>query len=259
MQDTVREVVEWILAAKRVVVFTGAGVSTESGIPDFRSAGGIWEKYDPDDFTYQRFVSSEEAREQYWRLGSEFYLSLRHVKPNQAHEAIAELEKLGKLECVITQNVDGLHQMAGNSPEKVIEVHGTFRTVTCLKCGKRYTREVVQGMIDGGVKVPRCDECKGILKDDTIAFGQAMPEKETAEAFRRCEECDLCFVIGSSLVVQPAASMPIVAKQTGAKLVIVNREPTPYDRLADAVLRGSAGAVMTQIIDALRSRIHPGA
>jgi len=159
---------------------------------------------------------------------------------------------MGKLDCLITQNVDGLHQMAGSSPEKILELHGTTRTVSCLSCKKGYTRDEVQEMIVSGVKVPRCDQCDGILKPDTISFGQAMPERETAEAVRRSEECDLFIVIGSSLVVHPAASMPLVAKEKGAKLVIINRDPTPQDSMADAVVRGSAGAIMSQIIQGVR-------
>jgi len=137
----------------------------------------------------------------------------------------------------------------------VIELHGTTRSVSCLSCKKKYSRDAVQQMIAQGVKVPRCDECNGLLKPDTISFGQAMPEKETSEAYRRSGECDLLIVIGSSLVVQPAASMPLVAKEKGASIVIINRDPTPYDRLADHVIHGSAGAAMTQILQGARSKI----
>jgi NAD-dependent deacetylase len=250
--DDVTGVAGWIREARRFVVFTGAGVSTESGIPDFRSPGGIWEKYNPEDFTFQRFVSSEEARESYWRMSTEFYHAMREVRPNAAHHALARLEQMGRLDCVITQNIDGLHQMAGSSPERVIELHGTSRTVSCLSCRKRWRRDAVQEMIAGGVRVPRCDACSGILKPDTISFGQSMPERETAEAFRRSEAADLFLVMGSSLVVQPAASMPLVAKQSGARLVILNRERTPQDRVADRVIRGSCGEVMGDILQALR-------
>jgi NAD-dependent deacetylase len=248
-----RQIARWIVDAARPVIFTGAGVSTESGIPDFRSPGGIWSKYDPEDFTYQRFVSSEDAREKYWRMSTEFFHGMRDVRPNAAHLAIAELERLGKVDCVITQNIDGLHQMAGTSPERVIEIHGTSRAVSCLSCGKRWPRDEVQGMIERGVRVPRCDECSGLLKPATISFGQEMPERETAEAFHRASRADLFMVLGSSLVVQPAASMPLVAKQKGARLVIVNRDPTAYDGLADAVLRGSCGDAMARLLQDVRS------
>ncbi len=260
MTPAIATIADLTLKAQKIVVFTGAGVSTESGIPDFRSPGGIWSKFDPEDFTYQRFLSSETAREKYWQMSTEFYEEMRDVKPNLAHGALVDLERAGKLDCIITQNIDGLHQDAGSSSERIIEIHGTARTVSCLDCKKRYARSVVQAMIMGGTRVPRCDQCKGLLKPDTISFGQSMPEAETAEAYRRSETCDLFIVIGSSLVVQPAASMPIVAKNNGAKLIIVNREPTTYDQLADVAVHGSAGRIMADILAAVKERLNnPGA
>jgi NAD-dependent deacetylase len=257
MENQLGAIVDLILTSHDIVIFTGAGVSTESGIPDFRSPGGIWEKYNPSDFTYQHFLSSEEAREKYWQMSTEFYHSMKHVQPNAAHEAVAELERIGKVNHVITQNIDGLHQQAGSSPEKVIELHGTARSVSCLSCKKKYSRDAVQELIAQGGKVPRCGDCSGLLKPDTISFGQAMPEKETAEAYRRSGECDLFIVIGSSLVVQPAASMPFLAKENGAKLIIINRDSTSYDNLADYVIHGSAGMIMSSILQGVQSRIAP--
>jgi NAD-dependent deacetylase len=257
MENQIDAIIDLILTSHDIVIFTGAGVSTESGIPDFRSPGGIWDKYNPADFTYQRFLSGEEAREKYWQMSTEFYHSMKHVQPNAAHEAVAELEKIGKVNYVITQNIDGLHQQAGSSPEKVIELHGTACSVSCLSCKKKYSRDAVQELIAQGVKVPRCGGCNGLLKPDTISFGQAMPERETAEAYRRSGECDLFIVIGSSLVVQPAASMPLVAKENGAKLVIINRDSTPYDNLANYVIHGSAGMIMSSILQGVQSRIAP--
>ena len=253
MNESVDRVVDFIIKSSRIVVFTGAGISTESGIPDFRSPGGVWSKYDPEDFTYQRFVASETARERYWQMSTEFYEQLKRVRPNAAHTAVAALEGMGKLDCVITQNIDGLHQMAGSSPERVIELHGTARSVSCLSCQKHYDRDAVQERISRGDRVPRCDACDGLLKPATISFGQAMPEKETAEAMQRSSACDLFIVIGSSLVVQPAASMPLVAKEKGAKLVIINRDTTPFDHLAEVVLHTSAGNVMTEILNRIQT------
>jgi NAD-dependent deacetylase len=175
----IETVAELIVGSNRIVVFTGAGASTESGIADFRSPGGIWDKYDPEDFYFQRFLTSEEAREKYWAMSAEVYGCLKQAKPNRVHLAIAELEKLDKLECIITQNIDGLHHKAGNSPEKIIELHGTALSVSCLSCGKKYDRDEVQERVRKGVRVPRCDDCGGLLKPDTISFGQAMPERET--------------------------------------------------------------------------------
>jgi NAD-dependent deacetylase len=253
MDDSIQKVTALIRRAKKVIVFTGAGVSTESGIPDFRSPGGVWQKYNPEDFYFQKFISSEESREKYWQMSREFYDPLKSAQPNAAHRAVAELEKMGKLDCVITQNIDNLHQRAGTPPQKVIELHGTAVSVSCLACRKKYPREEIQSWLLRGVKVPRCDACGGILKPDTVSFGQSMPVQATEEAFHRARSCDLFIVIGSSLVVQPAASVPLEAKEGGAKLVIINREPTYHDSLADVVIHGSAGEVMSKVLKYLKT------
>lgn len=253
--ERVAELARWIIESPRTVIFTGAGVSTESGIPDFRSPGGLWQKYDPDDFTYQRFLSSETARERYWQMSTEAFSTIFQAGPNAAHRVIAELERMGLLDCVITQNIDGLHQLAGSSAERVIELHGTARSVSCLSCRKRWPREEIHQMVLGGVRVPRCDACGGLLKPDTISFGQPMPERETAEAFRRSQEAWLFIVLGSSLVVQPAASMPLLAKEAGARLAIVNRDPTALDGMADLVIRGSCGQVMERVLEQVKSKL----
>jgi NAD-dependent deacetylase len=252
MEEELEKVAQWIMISKKVVVFGGAGLSTESGIPDFRSPGGVWDRYDPEDFYFQKFISSETSREKYWQMATEMYEPMKKAQPNLAHLAIAEIEKLGKLDCVITQNIDGLHQKAGNSEEKVIELHGTAMAVSCLSCKKRYDRDEIQERVKQGQKAPRCDHCGGILKPATISFGQSMPEKETQEAYRRSSLCDLFIVIGSSLVVQPAASMPMIAKQNGARLVIINRDPTPYDDMADIVIHGQAGPTLDGILKNLK-------
>src|SRR4030042_2735018 len=255
MMKQLEEVARLILSSKRVVVFGGAGLSTESGIPDFRSPGGVWDRYDPEDFYFQKFISSEASREKYWQMATEMYEPMKKAQPNPAHLAIAELERLGKLDCVITQNIDGLHHKAGNSEERIIELHGTAMHVTCLNCQKRYDRDEIQERIRRGTKVPYCDDCGGPLKPATISFGQSMPERETEEAYRRSSTCDLFLVIGSSLVVQPAASMPLVAKRNGAKLVIINRDPTPYDEMADLVIHAQAGPTMVGILEYVKKGI----
>jgi NAD-dependent deacetylase len=248
MKQQVEQIAQWITTSKRTIVFTGAGLSTESGIPDFRSPGGVWDRYNPEDFYYQNFLANEASREKYWEMATEMYEPIKKAPPNLAHLAIAEMERLGKLDCVITQNIDGLHFKAGNSEEKVIQLHGTATYVTCLSCKKRYDRDEIQERLKKGVKAPKCDDCGGPLKPATISFGQSMPERETEEAYHRSSLSDLFIVIGSSLVVQPAASMPLVAKRNGAKLVIINRDPTPYDDMADMVLHGEAGRVMDSIL-----------
>ena len=252
MEDKIREIAEWIVNAKSIVVFVGAGLSTESGIPDFRSPGGVWDKYDPEDFYFQNFISNETAREKYWQMATEMYESMKDAPPNAGHFAIAELERLGKLDCLITQNIDGLHFKAGNSEKKVLELHGTAMHVTCLGCSKRYERDDIQARVAAGDRGPRCDTCGGLLKPATISFGQSMPERETAEAYRRSEACDLFMVIGSSLVVHPAAYMPVVAKHGGARLVIINRDETARDSMADIIVNGTAGPVMAAILEKVK-------
>jgi NAD-dependent deacetylase len=252
MEHKIDEVARLIAGAKKVVVFVGAGLSTESGIPDFRSPGGVWDRYDPADFDFQNFLSRESSREKYWQMATEMYEAMKDAQPNSGHMAVAELERLGKLDCLITQNIDGLHFKAGNSGEKVLELHGTAMHVACLSCQKRYDRGPIQEKVAAGEKVPRCDSCGGLLKPATISFGQSMPERETAEAFRRSAGCDVFIVIGSSLVVYPAAQMPVEAKRAGAKLIIINRDATPCDSMATIVLRGPAGPTMGAILEKVK-------
>ncbi len=252
MEGELEKIAQWMMAAKRIIIFTGAGLSTESGIPDFRSPGGVWDRYNPEDFYFQNFISSEASRVKYWEMATEMYEPMKQAQPNLAHLAIAEMERLDKLDCVITQNIDGLHFKAGNSEAKVIQLHGTAMAVSCLSCMKKYERDEIQERIKQGQKTPRCDDCGGILKPATISFGQSMPEKETQEAYRRSSLSDLFIVIGSSLVVQPAASMPMIAKQNKAKLIIINRDPTPYDDIADIVIHRQAGSTMASILEKLK-------
>ena len=252
MREKFEQVAQWIIHSERTVVFVGAGLSTESGIPDFRSPGGVWDRYNPEDFYFQNFLSSEVSREKYWEMSTEMYEPMKKAQPNLAHLAIAEMERLDKLDCVITQNIDGLHFKAGNSEEKVIELHGTAMSVTCLKCNKKYDRDEIQERLRKEWKVPYCDDCGGPLKPATISFGQAMPERETEEAYHRSSISDLFVVIGSSLVVQPAASMPLVAKRSGAKLLIINRDETPCDDMADIVIHGQAGSTMGAILEKVK-------
>ncbi|OGP86474.1 MAG: sigma factor regulator FecR [Deltaproteobacteria bacterium RBG_13_65_10] len=255
LEEAINRAAELLAEATRVVVFTGAGISTESGIPDFRSPGGVWDRFDPMEFTYQKFVSSEESRRKYWALSKLFYEPLVAAQPNPAHHACVAIERWGRLDCVVTQNIDGLHQRAGLSGERVIEIHGTALTVSCLSCRHQLSREVVQARVAAGEEVPRCEQCGGLLKPDTVSFGQAMPERETAEAFRRAESCDLCWVIGSSLAVTPAAHIPAAAMNAGARLLILNGSETPLDALADVVLRGKAGDLAPRIVERAKTLV----
>ncbi len=245
----------FIQSSRKILVFTGAGLSTESGIPDFRSPGGVWDKYDPSDFYFQNFLSSETSREKYWRMSTEMYETIRDAKPNRAHTAIRKLEEMGRLLAVVTQNIDHLHHKADHSPEKIIELHGTAVTVSCLSCKKPYNRDDIQERIRSGVKAPFCDDCGGFLKPDTVSFGQAMPEEEMNRAMICAHEADLCMVMGSSLVVYPAASVPVEAVRSGASLIIINRDPTPFDGQADLVVHASVSDALEQMLEGLQPNL----
>ena len=254
-EEKISLIAQWIKDNDRVVIFTGAGVSTESGIPDFRSPGGIWERFDPNEFLFDKFLASEKVREKYWQFHSEIYYTILKAKPNAAHHACVALNQMGKLDCVITQNIDNLHQNAGLPREKVIELHGNALRVTCLNCKKEYDRKTIQQRVEAGEGDLRCDDCKGLLKPATIAFGQPMPFKEMKEAETRSSNAEVFLAIGSSLVVYPAAYMPLYAKQGEAKLAIINLTPTPYDHQADAVVQEKAGKAMEMILDHLQQRV----
>lgn len=243
-----------IAISRKVVVFTGAGISTESGIPDFRGPDGLWSRCDPEIFAIHRFLHDPEARKTYWKLRGSGEFMHPDVQPNPAHYAVAELERIGKLNCVITQNIDGLHEKAGNSPDKVIHLHGTMEKVKCFQCGRRYSMDEVYQWIAGGIEVPDCSECGGLLKPQVVFFGEAMPVWETAEAQRRSENCDLCIVIGSSLAVYPAALMPQYALRGGARLAIINRDPTDLDPFADVCIHEGAGKTMSAIMAMVREK-----
>lgn len=233
----------WISRSARVVAFTGAGISTESGIPDFRSPGGVWSKYQP--VYYQDFLDRAEARHEYWRQKCEAHAEFAAAKPNAGHAVLAQWEAAGRLQAVVTQNIDGLHQLAGNT--QVLELHGTARYAKCLTCGAMFDIEpqVAQFLAIG--RSPDCPSCGGHLKHATISFGQPLPPDVLREAFILSKRCDLFLAIGSSLVVHPAAMLPEVAKQHGAKLVILNRDETPLDYLADANVREPIGQALEAI------------
>jgi NAD-dependent deacetylase len=228
-------------ASRRAVVFTGAGVSTESGIPDFRSPGGIWTKYQPIDF--REFISSEEARKETWRRKIAVDDAVSQAVPNRGHVAIAQLVAEGTVSSVITQNIDGLHQRSGISEERVIELHGNGTYAACLDCAKRYELPDMFAAFRVNEIPPVCD-CGGLIKSATISFGQPMPVEAMRRAQAETKSCDLFIAIGSSLVVYPAASFPAVAKQNGSRLVILNREPTELDYLADLVLNLEIGPTL---------------
>jgi NAD-dependent deacetylase len=228
------------------VVFTGAGISTESGIPDFRSPGGIWTKYQPIDF--RDFMASEEMRREAWRRKFAVEPTMQRAEPNRGHRAVEKLVRLGKVASVITQNIDGLHQASGIPDDKVIELHGNTTYACCLECGRRYELDGIREDFLRTERPPACVDCGGHVKTATISFGQAMPEAEMERARDETLACDLFLVIGSSLVVYPAAGFPALAKRNGAQLVIVNRDPTDLDELADLVLNLEIGPTLGEAV-----------
>jgi NAD-dependent deacetylase len=238
----IAELAQAIARARRAVVFTGAGISTESGIPDFRSPGGIWTRMSPIDFA--DFLASEEARRETWRRRFAMEETFRAAAPNRGHRAVAELVRRGHAAAVITQNIDGLHQASGVPEDRVIELHGNTTYAHCLDCKTRYDLEPLRVAFERDETAPICEDCGGFVKTATISFGQAMP----VDAMRRAETAtlaaDLFIVAGSSLVVYPAAGFPELAKHNGASLVIINREPTGLDRIADLVLNRAIGGTL---------------
>lgn len=235
-----------IADATRIVGFTGAGISTESGIPDFRSPGGIWSRYRPIEFG--DFMASEEARRESWRRKFATDAVMRQATPNAGHRALARLVEQGRMSAIVTQNVDGLHQASGVPEGKIIELHGNATYAACLDCGERYTLEWVRALFDKDETLPECEKCDGIIKTATISFGQSMPEIEMERAREETMACDLFIVLGSSLVVYPAAAFPMMAKRNGAGLVILNRDPTDQDDTADLVIHDEIGPTMSRAV-----------
>ena len=234
--------------SRRVVVFTGAGMSTESGIPDFRSPGGVWSRMKP--IYFQDFVASEDRRREAWTRVFSGAAGWIGASPNAGHDAVARMVASGKVETVITQNVDNLHQESGIPDDRVIELHGNAGYAKCLVCGERHELADLKGpFLERGV-IPACRACGGLVKSATISFGQAMPAEPVARAETATLSCDLFLVLGSSLVVYPAAGLPMMAKRNGAALAIVNREPTDQDDFADLVLHEEIGAVLAEIAPA---------
>jgi len=236
-----------------LVGFTGAGVSTESGIPDFRSPGGIWDRYDPSDFTIQTFRSDPQG---YWErrleMRAEMEFDWDDVEPNPAHHAFADLERDGPLEALVTQNVDGLHQAAGNADERVLELHGTRTKTKCLQCDGRWPIDHLDAKLDAREIPPQCNDCGGLLKRATVSFGEALPGTVLNRAREEARRCDCFLVAGSSLTVEPAASLPRVASQSGASLVIVNLESTAVSSQADYEFRADVTDVLPALVDAVR-------
>ena len=244
--DSVDRLRDMVAESSRIVVFTGAGISTESGIPDFRSPGGLWTQMAPIDF--RDFVASEEMRREAWRRKFAMDGTMRAAKPNLGHAAISALVRRRQASAVITQNIDGLHQISGVPHDKIIELHGNTTYATCLDCAKRYELEEIRKAFEEEGLLPECNSCGGMVKTATISFGQMMPEEPMRRAQAETLACDLFIAIGSSLVVYPAAGFPVMAKRNGAKLVILNREATPLDDEADLVVHDEIGPVLSRAV-----------
>ena len=241
--DTDIDLLAGLLAdTSRIVAFTGAGISTESGIPDYRGPGGVWSTGKPP--TLDDFLSDGEARREYWERRRSGYREMATVQPNAAHRALVALERTGRLVGTITQNIDGLHQKAGADPDQVVELHGTSHAVRCLSCDTIWPASEIQERLERTTGEPRCERCGGLLRSATVLFGEPMPVEPLRRAVALAQAADLMLVVGSSLVVQPAARLPVIAKQAGAKLALINREPTALDHLADLIVRGDAGRTL---------------
>jgi NAD-dependent deacetylase len=249
MDEKIAQLAGMINTAETIVVFTGAGMSTESGISDYRSQNGRWQRFSP--VTIQEFQASDEKRKEYWRMKLDLLESIKRAKPNDGHKAIAAMEKLGKLRGLITQNIDGLHQAAGNSREKTIEIHGTNLETICLACGDLKPWQMVYKKLKEGIEVPVCEHCGGFLKPNTISFGQRLDQNLLQKAFNWAAECDLLLAVGSTLIVEPAASIPRTAKSHGAVLCIVTLSQTPLDSFADLKVAQSCGVVFKDAVELL--------
>jgi NAD-dependent deacetylase len=236
----------FLAESKRAVVFTGAGISTESGIPDFRSPGGVWEKNKP--VMFQDFMASDTAKREYWRQRFSREGAILNAEPNRGHRAVERLVRTGKVSAIITQNIDGLHQESGIPEEKIIELHGNSTYASCLDCEARYEIGPIREAFLRDETLPLCNHCGGVVKTATISFGQSMPEDAMRAAQIETLQCDLFIAIGSSLVVYPAAGFPLMAKDNGARLVILTRDPTELDRYADLVLNDEIGPVLGDVV-----------
>ena len=245
MQDKITLIAKKIKEGGKNVFFTGAGASTESGIPDYRSQGGIWDKFRP--VYFDEFMSSKESRKEYWRRWVKLYEGITAANPNPAHMALARLNKIGLMQALVTQNVDGLHQASGLPDDKIIELHGNTCRIRCLSCQAVTPTDDVQRRIADGDLAPEC-QCGGYLKPDTISFGQAMPVAAVEKASALALNCDFFMMIGSTLLVQPAANMPYYAKNNGAFLAIINLSETPCDDMCDVLIRDKAGSILPKIL-----------
>ena len=240
----IEKVSKYLVDAKYAIALTGAGISTESGIPDFRGPKGLWKRINPEYATYTFF---REHPDIYWKFHMELYNEIKDVNPNPAHYSLAELEKLNILKAIITQNIDGLHQKAGS--KTVIELHGNLRTITCMSCGAKYNYDEIFKIIDKYGYPPRCRLCNGILKPDVVLFGESLPYDTVSAAYDEALKADLIMVLGTSLAVYPAAYIPDITRSHGGKIVIINLMPTEKDHVGDIIIYGKLGDIIPKIVE----------
>ncbi|MBI3127609.1 MAG: Sir2 family NAD-dependent protein deacetylase [Candidatus Tectomicrobia bacterium] len=240
----------WLRESSATVCLTGAGISTESGIPDFRSRNGIWSRFDPKDFDIRRWLGSEEVRRRYWAAAREGWRLVSGAEPSPGHGALARLDGAGRLSLLVTQNTDGLHQKAGHAPGRIVEMHGTSHACVCVGCGGKVPRPEVQARVEAGEEIPRCRGCGEPLKPDAVFFGQPIPPERLERAVAGADAAEVFLVVGSSLAVRPAGALPERALLRGGRLIIVNEGPTRLDAHAHALLRGRAGDILPTLAGA---------
>ena len=247
-QKLIEQAAEWLLESRSTVCLTGAGISTESGIPDFRSKGGIWDRFDPKDFEIRRWLASEDIQRRYWEVAQDGYSLVRNAPPSSGHFALARLSEYGRLNLLVTQNTDGLHQKAGHEPDKIVELHGTSHICVCVGCGAKLPRPEVHARVQYGEAIPKCEDCGCLLKPDAVFFGEGLPPEKLSRAVEASQEAEVFLVAGSSLSVRPAGGLPERARRAGARLIIVNEGPTRFDAKADIRIEGKTGDVLPALV-----------
>jgi NAD-dependent deacetylase len=257
MTDLVREAAELLAGARSILVYTGAGISTESGIPDFRGPDGLWTRVDPEDFSIDRYVSSRDVRVRGWRMHQrgELWGARSEVRPNRAHEAVVDLWRAGRISGCVTQNIDGLHQAAGLPDAQVAELHGNIRKTVCLRCGRTWPTDEVLDRVDAGEEDPHCPDCGGLVKTTTVLFGEFLPEDQMRRASMFAAMSDAVLAVGTTLSVYPAADVPLSAVRRGIPMVILNLGPTDHDALATVRLEGRAGEMLPDLVEQM---VRPG-
>ncbi len=249
-KELIEKAAAWVRESRSTVCLTGAGISTESGIPDFRSRGGIWDRFDPKDFDIRRWLASSDIQKRYWEVALDGYELVKTASPSAGHLALARLSRHDRLALLVTQNTDGLHQKAGHDPEKIVELHGTSHLCVCVGCGAKSPRPGVHARVRGGEAIPRCGRCGGLLKPDAVFFGERLSAEKLARADAASRVAEVFLVAGSSLEVRPAGGLPERARRAGARLVIVNEGPTRFDARADARIQGKTGEILPALADA---------